>query len=194
MTRDHLVPVGMAGALFVLTLLLIVSGYGNSFEHLTAGHEISQPLADRIIRIHKAVTGRPLSDTAARAISHKAGSGAIVARYAYRVLFEFEQATTLAGVFLFEGGFRRGRKWVQGWEQTADTVFGARTETLTDAEIALFCHWVVSGQVSWNPDDILATRQMLLQRMRGRNAISEAQYHQLKAQPLALKPTPVPIY
>ena len=193
MTRDHVVPVGMMGALFGLALLLIVAGHRSPFEHHTAGRETSPELAERLSRIHEAVTGRLLSDTAARVISQQSGPASIVERFAYRVMFEFEPATIVAGVLLGEGGFKRGQQWVRGWERAADIVFGAKTETLTDAEIALYCYWVVSGQESWSPDDIMASRQMLLDRLRKRRAITEESFRALKAQPLVLRPTPIPI-
>jgi hypothetical protein len=191
-TRDHVAPTLLVFGLFAFGVLLVVAGYRDRFEDVTHRSQISPELADRVLRIHQAASDRTPSDTAARAIASDAPTS-FVEIAAYRILFEIAPTRT-AGVILAEGSFQRGSDRVRGWEDTADVVFGARSNTLTDAELALYCHWVVSGQEGWSPDEMMLTRQQLLTRLLSRHVIDRSTYETMSAQPLVLRPTPIPIY
>ena len=192
MSRDHILPVCSVLGLFTFAIFLIVAGHSESFDRVTLRAAVHPELSERVYRIHLAATGRIPTDTAARLISTEHYPGSTVEGLAYRFLFEMYPARA-AGMILSKGEFQRGSARIRGWEQAAGIVFGARTGTLTDAELALYCHWVVSGQDDWSPDEILMTRQQLLSRLHRGNAIDHRTRERLSAQPLVLRPTPIPI-
>ncbi len=194
MTRDHLFPLAAMITIFAVTILLVLAGHSDSLERHAQSITVEPKNSHRISRIHRVVTGRVSADAAARALCGDRGLSSVVSYLAFRVLLELSEEETAMGILLDRGSFWRGNRLVSGLEEASNLIFGSGTEFLTDAELALFCHWTVHGQASWDPDDLIATRQRLLYRLVRRNVINQETYTHLAAQPLALRPIPVPIY
>ena len=185
-------PILIVLGVFTAALLLTVAGHTPAFDRAAANARISTSMSHRIQRIHPATSDAAMSGIAARTLSPGTGLPEVVARVAYQILFEIHPESA-PGVILANGTFKRGSQQIRGWKQAADTVFGAKTETLTDSELALFCHWISSPPSGWGPDEIMRTRQRLLTRLERRGTIGRSEYKTLAAQPLVLRPTAIPI-
>lgn len=188
MIRDCIAPVGMVAALFAAALCLVVAGSRPAYRQATADCNLTAEFADRVARIHLAATRSIVAHTAADEIAHNP-----VERISYRILMELDDPSAAVGVLLHRGRFRRGRTEIVGWAQTADVIFGSRTDRLTDVEIALYCHWVEHGPSAWSPDALVALRAEMIDRLERAGHFDADVAASLRARPLVLQPTPIPI-
>jgi hypothetical protein len=191
--KDILFPIGMVAALFGLAILLTLAGHRKQLQDRSRDVDVSESIIERIIYLHQAASGENLSVSASSALNRRHGISGHVAEAAFRVLLELKGHPASARTLASQGRFLREGRQVVGLDQTADLVFGANPEILSDAEIGLFCNWVVNGQDSWGPDAILSSREFVLRRMLTKRAITDEQYQSLNTKSLALRPTPIPI-
>ena len=191
--RDYLAPVCGMVAVFATALILIVAGHHDTFDRHTTNLHPELGEGDRIAAVHRAATGESAEATSANLISSSSRAGRLIERFANRVLFELQPDRSVP-VLLSFGTFTRAGRKIVGIRQAADLVFGARVETLTDSEIALYCTWIVHGQAGWGPEEVISTREQVLARLHRASIIDEATWNRLNDAPLVIRPTPIPIY
>ena len=184
----------MVATVFGLGILLTVVGHKTQLEAVVQTTNINPSSTARIIRLHNDASGQKLAASAAACVNNRRDLPGLIAGAAFRILLEIDDPLVSAGVLGEAGSFTYGTRTVNGLNEAADLVFGTSAELLSDAEISLFCYWTVNDQDGWGPDDILATRRLVLRRLLARRVITDAQFSDYNAKSLALRPTPIPIY
>jgi len=192
-SRDTLIPTALLALVLCVALALILAGHRSRLNERLGDIRSHTELVERIISLHDAASGRHLSVSAALSLSGDRGLSGKVERTAFWILLEYGSPGTAAVAFLQNGSFERGGQRIRGIHQMADVVFGAKSETLSNAEIGLYCHWAANGQRSWGPDDLIEARRGVIDRMFKRGVISSGARDSLNSKSLALRPTPVPI-
>lgn len=192
-SRDTFIPTALMALVFCIALALILAGHRSRLNERLPDTRFHPEVVERIVNNHDAAASRSLSVSAALSLSAKEGLSGKIERVAFWILLESGPPETAAGAFLQNGSFERGGQRIRGIHQMADVIFGAKPETLSDAEIGLYCYWAANGQRSWGPDALIEARRSVLDRMFKRGVISSGARDSLNSKSLALRPTQVPI-